>query len=44
MPAFEFEGQTFQSPVELALHAIGGSGRRRGRALSAADGSRKRSS
>ena len=24
MPAFEFEGQTFQSPVELALHAIGG--------------------
>jgi DNA-binding HxlR family transcriptional regulator len=24
MPEFEFDGQTFQSPVELALHVIGG--------------------
>lgn len=24
MPEFVFEGMTFQSPVELALHAIGG--------------------
>lgn len=24
MPEFHFEGHTFQSPVELALHAIGG--------------------
>lgn len=24
MPEFRFEGHTFQSPVELALHAIGG--------------------
>lgn len=24
MPEFEFEGMTFQSPVELALHTIGG--------------------
>ncbi|MCA0375844.1 MAG: helix-turn-helix transcriptional regulator [Gemmatimonadetes bacterium] len=24
MPEFTFEGQVFQSPVELALHAIGG--------------------
>ncbi len=24
MPEFQFEGMTFQSPVELALHAIGG--------------------
>ena len=24
MPEFQFEGITFQSPVELALHAIGG--------------------
>ncbi|HYW30289.1 MAG TPA: helix-turn-helix domain-containing protein [Gemmatimonas sp.] len=24
MPEFEFEGALFQSPVELALHAIGG--------------------
>ena len=24
MPEFEFEGQTFQNPVELALHVIGG--------------------
>jgi DNA-binding HxlR family transcriptional regulator len=24
MPPFEFEGNTFQNPVELALHAIGG--------------------
>lgn len=24
MPEFPFEGHTFQSPVELALHAIGG--------------------
>lgn len=24
MPEFIFEGQVFQSPVELALHAIGG--------------------
>jgi DNA-binding HxlR family transcriptional regulator len=24
MPAFEFEGMTFQNPVEFALYAIGG--------------------
>lgn len=24
MPEFRFDGMTFQSPVELALHAIGG--------------------
>ncbi len=24
MPEFEFEGQQYQNPVELALHAIGG--------------------
>ncbi len=24
MPAFDFEGQVFQNPVELALHVIGG--------------------
>jgi DNA-binding HxlR family transcriptional regulator len=24
VPAFEFEGQLFQNPVELALHVIGG--------------------
>lgn len=24
MPGFEFEGQTFRNPVELALHVIGG--------------------
>lgn len=24
MPAFEFEGEQYQNPVELALHAIGG--------------------
>ena len=24
MPEFEFEGQRFQNPVELALHVIGG--------------------
>lgn len=24
MPEFSFDGRTFQSPVELALHAIGG--------------------
>lgn len=24
MPEFEFEGQTFRNPVELALHVIGG--------------------
>jgi DNA-binding HxlR family transcriptional regulator len=24
MPAFEFEGQRFRNPVELALHVIGG--------------------
>jgi DNA-binding HxlR family transcriptional regulator len=24
MPAFTFEGQTYQNPVELALHVVGG--------------------
>jgi DNA-binding HxlR family transcriptional regulator len=24
MPAFEFEGQAFHNPVELALHVVGG--------------------